>query len=187
MRKSLDHNLTDTIVTSDEWDNFDYNLRLQIEELADIDYDNKLEKWKENTLASGYLNYAERLLRETGVIDDYTLNSIRELKKEIMEYRNMKTLLLTLRLVTITLRAGIIPEMAHYGENYRKAQSRKSSTKRTTRGLTPNERQKRNERIVEHWKQVSNKGLKLNSFAQKHVKTYKIGTTQIKKIIQKSS
>lgn len=188
MKKSLNYNITDAMIASDEWESFDYNLRLQIEELATIDYDNQPEKWKENTLARSYLYHAEKLLQETGAMNDYTINTINELKKVIMKYEGMNIFLQTLRLATIVTRAGIIPEMAECGENYRKEQSRKASIKRTTGGLTPDERQKRNESIVEHYKKAreKNRDITLNSFAKQHADKYRLKPTRIKQIITSS-
>ena len=193
MKKPLDKNLTDALVTSDEFDSFDYNLRQEIEELGKIDYDSQSDSWKENTIASTYLLTAEKLLREAGLLDGFA-DTIGELKKEITEYRSARVLLQTLRLAIITARAGIIPEMAHYGEGFRKRQSKVASRHRTTGGLTPEERQGRNEEIIARFETASKNGrITPNGFATKYAKngfttedgkTHKLSPTQIKNIIK---
>lgn len=128
MKKLLDRNITDALMTSDEWESFDYNLQQQIQELSRIGYDEKPEEWKKNTLAYSYLWHAEKLLKESGAMDKYTETLIEELKKGILKYEGMKILLLTLRLATMTARAGVLPAMA-------KAEADKLDNSRWTREL----------------------------------------------------
>jgi len=180
--KSLDSNYTDALVASDEWENFDYNLRLQIEELARIDYDKKPEKWKRNTLAYGYLWHVEKLLRETGTIDNYTLNTIKELKKVITKYEGTKILLLTLRLATIVMRAGIIPEMAQFGY---KTKKRSSDAGLNSWGSTPKERKKRNDYIQNEINRLCNKGHSFRGACKITAKNVGLSAEYIRKKIAK--
>lgn len=112
MKRTLDKNLTDGLLTGDEWDDYEYNLRQEIKELSEIGYDEKSADWKQNTLAYGYLFRAEEMLRKAGILDKYTQDSIKELKKAIKQYDGLKLFLLTLRLATITARAGVVPDLA---------------------------------------------------------------------------
>lgn len=103
--------LTDALVTSDEWENFDYHLRSEIKELGQIDYDKAPLNWKKNTLAYGYLYHVEKLLHEK--LEDWydARDDIHELKTLIEKYDHLKTFLLTLRIATIAYRAGTISQM----------------------------------------------------------------------------
>lgn len=187
MKKSLDHNVTDALITSDEWESFDYNLRLQIEELAEINYDSKSEEWKKNTLASGYLCYVEKLLQEAGIVDNYTINTIKELKKTIISYGGMRIFLQTLRLATIATRAGIIPKMAHVGERHSDTQTEKRLKRTKWKGLTREQLLDRNQKIIKHYKHVSKNGhITLHCFAKKHADKYCLKPTRIKQIIKSS-
>ena len=179
--RALDENLTDALVTSDEFDSFDYNLRQEIEELAKVDYDSQSDSWKGNTLGYAYLWQTEKLLRAAGLMDEYTFEMINELKERMAVYRDLRLMLQTIRLATITVRAGIIPEMAHFGEGFRKRQSKVASRHRTTGGLTPEERQGRNEKIVAHFKKTF---LTLHGFATRHAAKYDLSPTSIKNIIK---
>ena len=183
MKQPLDHNITDALITSDEWESFDYNLRLQIEELAKVDYDNQKPTWKENTLANTYLFHVEKLLRKTGGLDAYTLKTIEELKKVIMNFEGMKILLLTLRLATLATRAGIIPEIAQMGVNTSAVQSKKGSKRPVVDGLTPEQRDRRNMEINEHFKKVAG-NLSTYGFAKKYEKKYGLKQAQIRKILK---
>ncbi|MBE9572346.1 MAG: hypothetical protein IMF11_17090 [Proteobacteria bacterium] len=189
MKKSLDCNVTDALIVSDEWENFDYNLRLQIEELANIDYDNKSKEWKENTLASGYLYYVEKLLQEAGMVDNHTINTIKELRKAITNYDSMRIFLQTLRLATIATRAGIIPEMAHVGERHSDTQTEKRLRRTTWNGLTREQLSLRNQEIVARYKKAyeKNKAVTPNSFATQHASEYNLKERQIRNILPKKT
>ena len=187
MKKSLDYNVTDALITSDEWENFDYNLRLQIDELANIDYDSQSKEWKKNTLAAGYLYYVGKLLQEAGVVDNYTINTIKELKKAITNYGGMRIFLQTLRLATIATRAGIIPKMAHVGVRHSDTQTEKRLKRTKWKGLTREQRSARNQKIIEHFKKASESGhIKLHGFAIKHADKYLLKPTRMKQIIKSS-
>lgn len=187
MKKSLDHNITDALVTSDEWESFDYNLRLQIEELEEIDYDNKSKEWKKNTLAAGYLYYAEKLLQETGIVDAHTIDTIKELRKAITNYDGMRIFLQTLRLAIIVTRAGIIPQMAHAGKKHSDTQTEKRLRRTTWKGLTQEQLSTRNQKIIKHYQHVSKNGhITLHCFAVKHADKYRLKPTRIKRIIKSS-
>lgn len=107
----IDRYITDALIVSDEWDNFDYNLQSEIKELAQIDYDGTPLDWKKNTLAFGYLSHVEKLLLEKYRCGDHEIENIRELQGLIEKYNHLKTFLLTLRIATIAYRAGMIPKL----------------------------------------------------------------------------
>jgi len=112
MKKKIDlqHFYTDVLVTSDEWESFDYYLQSQIKELAEIGYDNRPQFWK-NNLAYSYLWHVEKLLLEKSQCGNHEIENIRELQTLIEKYDHLKTFLLTLRIATIAYRAGLIPKM----------------------------------------------------------------------------
>ena len=159
MKKKIDPEYypTDALITSDEWDSFDYNLRLEIKELGMVNYDDLSEDWKKNTYAFGYLFHAEKLLNEKGemlTIEQWkhAINNIRELKTLIKKYDHLKTFLLTLRLATITYRAGLIPKFTTEGAAYLNRQSHAGQQK-------PAGIQTRDDQIREHFKKAHNKNL----------------------------
>jgi len=64
------------------------------------------------------------------------------------------------------------------------SQSEKGKRPRNVRGLTPQDRERRNQEIKKHFKDVSEKSaLSLNGFAQRYAKKYNLSPTGIKKII----
>jgi len=113
MKGTLDQNISDKLLTSDEWDNYEYSLRQEIKELGEIGYDEKSDEWKRNTLAYGYLFRAEEILRKAGLLDQYTQDSIEEIRKATAKYEGLKLVLLTIRLAIMTARAGVVPGLAN--------------------------------------------------------------------------
>ncbi len=181
--------VTDSLITSDEWDSFDYNLRLQIKELGHIDYDSTSSDWKKNTLAFGYLYRVENLLIEQGEIENRTIENIRELQTLIKKYDNLKIFLLTLRIATITHRAGLIPKLVTGGEahmKYRDQQREKAKKPRSYKGKTPTEIQTRNDQIREHFKKalIKNPRLTPYSFSEKHAARYGLKPRRVRDILK---
>lgn len=214
MKKKIDpqHYLTDAIIISDEWDDFDYDLKSNIEELGHIDYDSKPINWKKDRLGYGYLRYVENLLREKfkrenskiKTVDDlqtriknYThlkaiIKDIRELQTLIEKYDNLKIFLLTLRITTIASRVGFIPDLIQLGEKYSETQSKRLPKKRTIKGITPEMREATKEKIIEHFKKarLKNPRLKPSSFAKnnaaKHAAEYKLSPRSVRLILSKA-
>jgi hypothetical protein len=189
MKKKIDPKryLTDALITSDEWDSFDYNLRTQINELGQIDYDSKSLDWKENTLAFGFLWHAEKLLRER--VQWCGLDNIPELRALIEKYDHLKTFLLTLRIATIVYRNGLIPELIIEGEahfKYRDKQSEKARKPRSHEDKTPIEIRARNNQIIEDFKEARRKNprIKASGFAEKHGDEYGLKPRQVRNILK---
>ena len=176
-----EHYLTDALVTSDEWDSFDYNLRMQIKELGQIDYNSTSIDWKKNTLAFGYLYHVEKLLLEKNQCENFGIENIRELQTLIKTYDHLKTFLLTLRILTLAYRAGLIPEFVTHGKNFRKDQSKKGSKLRGHDGKTAADLQTRNNLIIEDFKKALRKNPRLtpSAFAQKYAANYNLKSRRI--------
>lgn len=65
------------------------------------------------------------------------------------------------------------------------AQSLRASMPRTRNGITPDERAKRNQQIVEHFKGASGKGnITMSGYAKKYEKKYGLKQAQIRKILK---
>lgn len=182
MKKSLDDNITDALITSDEWDNIHYDLKHELAALLDR---KTFEECRDQNFAHTYLAHAEKLIREKGDIDITPL--IRELRDALKDYKCWRVFMQMLRLTTIISRSGVIPEMAHTGEKYKHVQSAKGSKQRARNGLTPEKRAERNQKILEHYKKASKNGhIKLNGFATQHADKYGLRPTQFKEIIKSS-
>ncbi len=186
MKKKIDpqHYLTDALVTSDEWDSFDYNLQSNIKELGQIDYDSTPLNWKKNTLAFGYLYHIEKLLLEKHQWMNHEIEDIRELQTLIEKYDHLKTFLLTVRIATIGYRNGLIPEFVTEGEahlKYRVEQSVKGKKPRSHDGKTPTEIQIRNNQIVEHFKKTR---LNPSGFSKKYAAKYSLKPRRVREILK---
>lgn len=184
MKKSLDDNITDALITSDEWDNIHYDLKQEMAALLDRE---TFEECKNQNFAHTYLAHAEKLIRGKGDVDVGIPPLIRELRDSVKDYKCWRVFMQMLRLTTIISRSGVIPEMAHTGEKFKHVQSDKASKQRARNGLTPEKRAERNRKIIEHFKKASKNGhIKLNGFAKKHADKYGLKPTQFKEIIKKS-
>ncbi len=190
--KHPQHYLTDALITSDEWDSFDYKLQLEIKELGTVDYDSQDINWKKNTLAFGYLYHVEKLLIEKYQWVDHEIEDIRELQTFIEKYNGLKTFLLTLRVATIAYRAGFIPKLVTVGAARLKYGEQQSIDRigkpRGHGGLNPAEIQTRNKQIVEHFKKalLKNSSLKPSRFADKHAAEHKVSPRTIRLILSKA-
>jgi hypothetical protein len=191
MKKRIDpqHYITDALITSDEWDSFDYKLRLEIEELEHIDYDSTPIDWKKNTLAFGYLYHVEKLLDEKCQCGDHEFENIRELQTLIKKYDHLKTFLLTVRIATIAYRAGLIPKFITEGEEhlkYRDRQREKAELPRGHDGKDPAEIQTRNNQIREHFQKahIKNPSLTISGFAEKHAARYRLKSRRVRDILK---
>jgi len=182
--KSLHELVTDAILVTDEWDNFDFNIDLQIKELEIIDFDSKPETWKENTLGRGYLAYCEKLLKKSGA-DSSILTVIEELKSNISKYENMRLFLQTLRLAIMVSRMGAVPGLAQLGEKRSQTQRENRNRRQTWKGLTKIQRKQRNEKIIEHFEtsKAKNPQISVNGFAAKYASQYGLQKTQFIKIL----
>jgi hypothetical protein len=184
MKKKIDPEryITDALITSEyEFDYFDDQLQLQLKELAEIRYDDQPESWKRNTLAYSYLDKAERLLKEKA-LDDGT---VRELRSLIGKYTNLKMFLLTLRLATITYRAGLIPKLTTEGASYLNRQRDKAGKPRSHDGKTPAELKTRNQEIKSAFEKKKTTDSD-NAFYIRYGKKYNLSRSAIRKIVEKN-
>lgn len=188
MKKKIDpqHYLMDALVTSDEWDSFDYKLQLEIKELGHIDYDSAPIDWKKNTLAYTYLYHVENLLLEKYQIGDHEIENIRELQTLIKKYDHLKTFLLTVRIATIAYRAGLIPAAVKGDWKHRCEQHEKGKKPRSHGGKMPAEIQTRNNQIVEDFKKalLKNPSLTRSRFAEKHAAEHKLSPRTVRLILK---
>ncbi len=186
MEKKIDHYVTDSLITSDEFDNFDHQLRLQLKELKQIDYDSQSINWKRNTLPFGFLWHVEKLLAKKGKTPDQSIENIKELQALLGKYANVKTFLLTLRIATIAYRAGLIPEFTTLGEAYRNQQQKRANKPRSRGGKSPAEIQTRNAQIIEHFKKalLEYPNITQSSFSKKHAAGYGLKPRQIRNILK---
>lgn len=184
-QKRLSKEITDALITSDEFDSFDYNLKFQIKELASIGYDSEPQLWK-NNLAYSYLYHAEKLLLKKNQIGDSEIENIRELQTLIKKYENIKTMLLTLRIVISASRAGIIPQIVTGFVKYSKSQSGKGSKKRGRSGKSVDEIETRNIHIRNDFKQakLKNRHLTPHQFSNDPPQDYSIKPRQIRAILK---
>ena len=173
--------ITDWIITDRHGTgkNFDDQLRLWVKNLKEEEtlpkyrYDHQPEKWPLSgswlyRFASKYLDDAERLLKEKNLyFNDEIETTFRELRSLFNKYNHLKTFLLTLRIATITYRAGLIPDNAKFGEKWRTDQSIKASKDRARNGMTPSERKIRDEKIFDDFKKerLKNRHLTINAFS----------------------
>jgi hypothetical protein len=185
MKKKINaqHYLTDALITSDEWDSFDYNLRMQIKELGQIDYDAKPLNWKKNTLAFGYLYHIKNLLLEKSENDSYEIKNIQELETLIEKYDHLKTFLLGLRIATIGYRAGIIPRFVTEGEAFLKRQRRfgqRSGQQKSTKIKT------RDDQIRKDFQKIHIKNPRItpSGFAKSHADKYGLRARRIQDILK---
>ncbi|MFC1798644.1 hypothetical protein ACFLZL_02420 [Thermodesulfobacteriota bacterium] len=177
MKKKTDpqHYLTDSLITSDEWDSFDYNLRSQIKDL-EKHYDSLSDDRKKSMLAHTYLYHVEKLLKERKETGNQAIENIHELQTLIKKYDHFKTFLLTLRIATTAYRAGLVPELVIMGHTHSKGQSKKGQT-------TPKALPERNRKIIEHFKKTH---LTQSSFSTKHAARYGLKPRQIRNILKKA-
>ena len=78
-------------------------------------------------------------------------------------------------------------EMKAKADILSKTQSKRSSKPRKTGGITPQERDERNQKIREHFKKASKNGhISLHGFAEKHADKYCLKPTRLKQIIKSS-
>jgi hypothetical protein len=179
-------NITDAFITSDEWDNIKYNLTQELDALRDK---KTFMACKDETFAHNYLEHAEDVIRKKGGWEISILSLIRELKEAIKEPETWRIFMQTLLLVTITNRAGEIPETADEGKRYKKDQSDKGGKRwiNEVDKLTA-----RNNKIIEHFREAhrKNKHLTPSRFADKHAakyeKEHKIKPRTIRFILSKA-
>lgn len=174
----FDWSPTDALITSDEWDSIKYNLMLQLDELPDK---KTFLANKDHSLAHAYLIHAEKIIRKRGAWSSSTSSLIRELRKAMREPEAWRIFMQTLLLITITGRAGDIPEMVHTAQGYKQVQSIKGSKPRKRNGVTPAEREIRNEKIIEHYQRTR---LKPAGFAEKHAAKYGLKPRTVRLILK---
>ncbi|MFC1580036.1 hypothetical protein ACFL4N_03910 [Thermodesulfobacteriota bacterium] len=105
-------NPTDGLRTSDEWENVEHIIKTELYELGDKKI---FGKKKNDNIAQTYLKYAEQLLEEKGLLTSDIQSLIRELKERVKDPDTWSVFIQTLRLATITARAGTIPKLAQAG------------------------------------------------------------------------
>lgn len=115
MKKKIESEqyITDELISSDEWDNFDYRIREEIESYKQVFHTGQSLNWETSLVGSSYLLYAEKLLRQKGQWRG--VGDIKELQTLISKYDDLKIFLLTLRIATMTYREGLIPMLVREG------------------------------------------------------------------------
>ena len=187
--KSRTRLITDNLITSgEEFNYFDTQLQLWQKELSKTRYDNQPSKWPlsgswEYQFACSYLDKAERLLKEKKLHFNDENEIIREIRALFGKYENLKMFLLTLRIATITYRAGFIPELVQHGVTFSKIQSERLPEKRTIKGVTLEMRIERNQIIIDHFKKTR---FTPNHFADKYAEDYKLSPRTVRFILSKA-
>lgn len=178
MKKKIvyhDWSITDAFVASDEWDTRYYDLKCELEALSEKKI---FFACKDRTFAHTYLSHAEDVIRKKGNWESSTISMIRELREAIKKQEVWRVFMQTLCLVTLTSRAGEIPEAAQQGKDSSKSQSNKGKK----RWSNKEEILKiRNTKIIEHFRKTK---LTQSSFAEKHASEYELKSRQVRKILQ---
>ena len=180
--------VTDAVITGEYGfsNEFDHAIKSWLEGLAKMGtkYDNMSDDWKENTFAYDFLRKAKRLFEDKKPLFDDAIETMYELRSLIGEHVNCRMFLLMLQMTTAIYRAGFIPEMAQIGKRHSNEQAIKAKNPRSRNNITPKEREKRNQKILDHYKMASEEGkISLNGFAKKYQKKYSLSPTAIKNII----
>ena len=174
--KHFDWGITDAFVTSDEWDTLRDDLKYELDALRDPE---TFKACKDETSAHTYLNLAEKIIRKRSEWEISTLSLIRELREAIKDPQAWRVFMQTLRLVTITTRAGEIPKTAQAGRKHSQTQSDKGGQRWKEKA---DKLEIRNTKIFEDF---NNSPLSARRFADLHASDYGLKPTQLRAIISK--
>ena len=169
-------NKIDGLIVTDEW----YALEEKIDEQLETFLDASIfETNKSRNIAISFINRAENLIEK----NPSTIALLAELRDKSQDPDYWRVIMQTIKLLILALRAGYIPEMAQTTVKERRRQGVKARRPRTRNGITPPDRDKRNEEMIVHYQQTH---LSISGFANRHTATYSLKPRQIRTILKKA-
>jgi len=171
----FDWEITDAFVTSDAWDNWDYELTQELEAMRDIEVFKAIGA---HTFAHIYLNNAEDIMFKNSRFGSGMLSLIHELRQSIKGREAWRIFMQTLRLVTLTNRAGDIPKTARTGKKYKQEQSERGGKRWKEKA---DALEIRNKKIFKHFKETH---LTPRSFAIRHAADHGLKPRHVQDIIK---
>jgi len=102
-------NITDAMRMSDEWDEWRYNLEYEIDAMSDKEI---FIECKDQNFGQEYLRHAENTILKNDAGDSSALSLINDLRESIKDHEKCIFFMKVLKIITITNRSGVIPELA---------------------------------------------------------------------------